>query len=325
METKKSNKKEIARIDKFQKNTVPTEATHSQLGFSWASFVSSSALFSLFLTATIFMIGWSYITNWYAYFGISAENIDASLQQVLIYSVEPIVTTLLFFALGCFLFPIFIAIRGQELNLLESNSWFSIIMISIGLALGYELYFWVFQKPNGFASLNENIYLISLIVSIFYILLIYPFYLTFNNIRISISKLFNKSNNVYPDSSKNLKLLAQSTLFYNLKWVILSIITFVTLLSLAATLGTSDAESGRRGSGGIVQKVYLISSNPISAIENLKVQCSETCSYGPLGLIAENDNAFYVANWNRKNGLDPNSYIIPRTNQSESFFIVPVR
>lgn len=325
MENKKSNKSKLAQADKVQKINAPAQATQPQLGFNWVGFVSSSALFSLFLTAIIFMIGWSYVTNWYAYFGISAENIDASLQQVLIYSVEPIVTTLLFFALGCFLFPIFIAIRGQELNLLESDSWFAIIMISIGLALGFEIYFWVSQKPKGFSSLNENIYLISLVLSVFYILLIYPFYLTINNLRVSISKLFKNSSNVFPDSNKNLKLLAKSPLFSNLKWIILSIITFVTLLSLAATLGASDAEAGRRGSGGVVQRVYLISSNPINAIQNLKVQCSATCSYGPLGLIAENDNAFYVANWNQKNGLDSNSYIIPRENQNESYFIVPVR
>jgi len=100
-------------------------------------------------------------------------------------------------------------------------------------------------------------------------------------------------------------------------------------MSLAAVFGMSNASNGIKGFGGSVQKIFLVSQEPIKGFVNLEISCEQGigCLYGPFGLILETDSSINLAYWSGSSRpvftKNPRLYIVPRPSTQSPYFIAP--
>lgn len=104
--------------------------------------VKNLAEISVFLGAGLFLIGWSYLYGYYRGFGISADNIDLSLNSVLIHSM-PVIGRLGFLC-TCIVALVVLVIGGEfgvtGRILAKPASMFLLVVIAGLAASQYALY-----------------------------------------------------------------------------------------------------------------------------------------------------------------------------------------
>lgn len=288
-------------IDPGQSPTIPA---HNRKQENWWERIDlASTTVTLALTTVIFMVGWSYVANWYAYFGIGADQISIVLQQVFIYSVKPVAMALGYGIIAC---AIYIFVRTAWLRRqfdFETNDWFYVILVWI-LLLIYGQSNNYNDVPEVEALANENRYvgffLIALVVSLVVVLLLRKF---------GSFQSFLRAINPW-------------------RWIILALLAFAVFLSYSASMAILDARRGFKGLGGEIQQVFLVSRQPLMALHPVEIACAaEGCYYGPFGLILQNDLSFFLAIPNKKAppkfpskaGL----YIVPRSDANGPYFVVP--
>jgi hypothetical protein len=116
--------------------------------------------------------------------------------------------------------------------------------------------------------------------------------------------------------SSNIKRLWLTTVVFTL---------FIQTLGLSAAYGVYDARSGRKRVGGYVQNVFLVSPKRLGIIQDLEYSCDEnSCTYGPLGMVAESAQAYYMIVWNDDEiPYHPGLFLFPRNDQNEPYVVIP--
>lgn len=322
---------------------------------NWDVLGFSSAAITLLGAGTLYIIGWAYVSNWYQYFGINIEQIDLPLQQILIFSTPAILSVIILVPLSVsYYFFIFFIRRffNASLETLSKNDWWGVLVFYIffmflsSLMSYYELFggykeIFLFQLPT------ESSFFALTVMSVFTIVLgaalLFTF-IPFLFFRIPFQILSQVVSIIVPhgkiaDILKKIRVpkpLNPIILFSGIKrsiWLgAVGFIYFLSLLSASAASGYADAAAGKRGISGDVQKVYLVSPQSLSFMRENEQSCDHKgiCTYGPFGLLIENDTSFYLVKWNDNNSekikfpKNPGVYIIPRNDQKGSYFIIPI-
>ena len=110
------------------------------------NFLGESSIAVTIATAVLYMVGWTYESNWYAYFNISTSQVSLPIPQVLIRSLPTILVALLIILLSIFLFPLVTMALNISAQTIEENRWWVIFTVSLtGMFLFsfYVLYRWV--------------------------------------------------------------------------------------------------------------------------------------------------------------------------------------
>jgi len=288
----------------------------------------------------LFIVGWAYESNWYEYFGIDVSQLNISLQQYLVHSVIGLALSLSLLLTGTFLYLFvkmaFITIlslytkQARDFSLSRSD-WFGITIFYV-----WEVGRYLF--PNGIISLYQRpieiriLVILSeagaavLMISLIGVILVY-------SVRQTLYRRFAHSQ-LIPDPPMKPHLSIQVAQFLKLlnSISILIVYFFVFLfstMSLASTMATTHASGGSKLSLLSVQKVYLVSSKSLHAlqgIQDITESCDQegTCFYGPFGLVAENSDSFYVIVW-RENKIPfrPGFFIFPRNAQNGPYLVMP--
>jgi hypothetical protein len=100
----------------------------------------------------------------------------------------------------------------------------------------------------------------------------------------------------------------------------------LTTLAIAASQAVSNASRGAKLAASYIPKVFLISPKRLPSLQTLNESCNEedTCQYGPFGLIAENDQAFFMVEWKENNiPFHPGLFIFPRDDKDGAYLIIP--
>lgn len=289
----------------------------------WTILGESSIVLTL-ITAVLFMIGWAYESNWYTYFGVSTAQVDIPLPQILIRSLPIIVTSLFITFIVYVLVSLYVKLR-EIFSWPEISAQSKLRLVSTFTPLFIYLYSlsqFPFSSPgNPFKMIrelpNEGIY--ASVVAVFLILAV----------------LITGILNLVPGLLMlkpivNLFISSLDTISQPVWVSVVGGINLITILFMSASIASSDAAFGKKGLAevGIIQRVYLVSPKLLNFTNEFDLStCYEkTCFYGPLGLVAENSNSFFLIQLNiqhTKFPRNPGIYEIPRSDQEGSFYVVP--
>jgi len=204
-----------------------------------------------------------------------------------------------------------------KLNSFSSDDWFWCILISVGILLINLFLIWR-ELNYTFEQYPNEIKYLLIIGGALISAIIFPF---FNENMVLVG---SQNPNTF---RKTKNFLIDPNFIARLQWLLTSLLLFTALLSFSSSLALQDAARGKRGVGGHVQNVFLVSKDPIETMQNLEISCNSSCSYGPFGLVAERDSAFYLVvsqlDAQNKISLTPGIYIVPRSDQKGPYFIVP--
>ena len=289
----------------------------------WTILGESSIILAL-VTTTLYLIGWTYESNWYAYFGISTSQVDIPLPQILIRSL-PIIVLSIFLVFVIYVFVSFYAKLRDILSrphISEQNKLKLTLAIS---PLGIWLYSFVtfpFLPSKDLLAMIRQLPLQGIYASYGGLLILVAFlYISIPNLWFSLRKLQPIENTFISTLDKiPLPILI----------AVLSGINLITILFMSTAVATVDAQNGREGLSvvGIIQRVYLVSPKSLDFTNEFDVSIcyDKACIYGPLGLIAENSNSYFLINMNTQQtnfSRNPGIYEIPRSDQEGSYYVVP--
>lgn len=295
--------------------------------------VGLSSLITLACTAFLFMIGWVHISYWYAYFGVDIERLNIPLQVVLIQGMSTLLYMLdtLLFSLVIYFFVKFII--GITKTVLMSGSFIThllvftkndLLVVSL-IALGQLilLQFAIYQSYGIPIELIpvESMFAFSVGVGILglisFVIFIFGVDYFWNRKR---PENILKDPNIYWASFNKIK-----------NWIIgiLLLFTVMVAVSMSAMDAISQAADGRKSIGKPIQVAILVAPRQLDSIQELKIKCNQdgSCTYGPFLLVAETDASFYLVKWEDNSGKKfqsfPELYIMPRSEQSGAYFVIP--
>jgi hypothetical protein len=337
--------------DKRTQQTVePTEPQQT----NWNVVGIFSALFPLIGTGILFMMGWAYEVNWYGYFGVNASQVNSPAQSILIQSIPALIIFLsdFFFAiisyfLGASIYTYFNRIIRKGITKNKSfiannpdgsqESYFKIKnWLFVGLLTEIYLLFYLYTYyPEIFLAfpfgtlgkpyeISYLMYLflygaLAFMVTLFFYIIFFAIIFIFVSVFLFIKRKFSEA----VSGEKLTFAKPQSIIWY----FCTSVVIVMTLIALSASFGISDASAGYRGSGRWeIQKVLIISpAKLILANSKLSLGCNDAnCTYGPFGLIGENDHAYILIEWQKDQDgkflRQPGLFIVPR---SDSNYLIP--
>lgn len=307
-----------------------------------------SVAITLISTSFFFLIGWSYESNWYSYFGINSSEINIPVPQVLIRSV-PIVIGALISLLLSYLFISLLIFVLESLKTFENkvvtkkrsniiviwltNFWANltgfwlskenklwlVLFASLALNLGFSYSIFPFSIPGNYFAMVHDLPFEGLLSTVPFGFIVFVIvYLAF---QIMFSQPFQAItiDSFFGGNSKITFI------------VVFGIVYLFSILFISSSISLLDAASGRKGISDIgkIQRVYLVSHKALSMMGDLEIsRCVDEniCIYGPFGLIAETDNSFFLAKSSTQQAdfsRNPWLYIMPRNDLNGSFSIVP--
>ena len=310
------------------------ESSDSLLGILGLSSASS-----VIITAILFLIGWSYISNWYGYFGIQTEETNTSIQQVLMYSMPAIAYAIFtLFASVCLLIAFIMASKlsvQQDPKPFTATDWLNAVIISmiLLLLLGLRIAFTTFEAPNKLSRLMTISYEGRYLSAIGYGLLV-ALGLVISILVVSFlsaPKDMKQKIGILTSDISQLKNFPPFVFFSRTKrtaWILLVAFFYVlVMLYTSASIAFSNASNGIKGVGVRIQKVLYVSPRSLAAIKDFELSCDENtnCVYGPFGLIVENDNSFFLVQWKTDGSFprDSGLYILPHNDSNGASYIVP--
>jgi len=241
--------------------------------------------FSSIVTAILFMIGWAYVSNWYAYFGVSMGEVSVPPQQILISSTGSLLYLVLYAITAYFLYyTIGRKLGGKKFY--EFN-WrlFLIIFLSIGV-LFVSLYIFIIPTIESSGNLLEdNNRLIKAIPAEVY----YLYLAIIGVIGLTMALRYAKKTPV-----------AISDEYNSAYWMLgTAVISILIAMVSSAMNGIFFAAYGVRGFGVGVEKVYLASPMQVDVLKDAEKICdtNNNCVYGPFGLITVDNKTIFLAKW----------------------------
>ena len=327
MVEKKSTKGKASYTDKKEeklKNNNDIESQQStnktnsnNIDWNVAGFIS--AAITLIGTSVFFLIGWSYERNWSSYYGIDINQLDISLQETLIHGVPTIIDFIALLSVSLFTFRLIypnlyrIPVIGALLDVEKWISYFMVTVINFWIFIVYEyISFFFISSLDPWEFPAELKYLMGGILAILLL------------IAISFNVANTKESGPLLTITVYEIILIVSTVYINL----------LILISISSVRGIIDANEGKRLDGTRITSVYLMSSTPIFAFQDIQISCTEegNCVYGKFGFVAENRDTFFlvvwpagpsdwyhIMTWSRKWGI----YEIPKNNSFDSYYIIP--
>jgi hypothetical protein len=273
----------------------------------------------LLAAAFFYLVGWTYISNWYGFFRISIYQIDVPTHHILVNSVSLILISIMAFLFAVTIDHIILVIetprknrknkkqnngstnkRDKKIQSFNLRRVMVIYILPIIILLGYYLYN-CYRHISSFGFWDypeELLWFITVILStiIFYI------------------KNLEQTNNSKYASMINGSVIAISIL--------------ISSVSLAAVDGIADAAEGRQGAWRIPQ-VHITSKDTVPVLDAFKENCDSNGAYkyGTFGLVAENDQTIFLVPWLNKNEsyFSPSSelFILQRSEQTTLYIHVP--
>ncbi len=281
-------------------------------GINWDVIGFSSAAVTLLGAAILYLIGWVYEVNWYAFFGISMTHVSISPQQVIAQSFSPLINISVMFQMAFSFYAILKDWPRSKVKLdLEELLIFFVAITAVATLISVLLDLWRgkigLSLFDGTAShqLPGELRTMGLVIIYFVIL----FLIAFSRLWITIWKKHDLDEHLETYRVK----------YNKYRIVYLAFIVFVFTLGISAVRGMEDAASGVRFSGGwVIPKAYIVSSNNMNSLIDLhqghNVKARNV--YGPFALIAENPNSYFLIKWKNDNRKyfqrDSGLYIMPR-------------
>ena len=292
----------------------------------WNALGESSLIVTL-ITAIFFMIGWTYESNWYGYFNIDPSQVNTPIPQILIRGLPTVLVAVLIILVSIFCFPFVVFAFNLSKEKAQKDKWWVIFVVSLVLMLVLSSYF-LYKAGNTFASLPSlpeagAVTATAVVLVVFGMRETLLTYLQLGLGRLKKFKLFA----LLSESINEVKHIE----IKNDGWIVIgSSIYILVLLLISASSALRDAAHGQKGIGSEkMQEVFLVSPKALSYMNDLESAfCLETndCYYGPLGLIAENDNYFFLTKLNSGQAILSRSlglYKIPRADSSGYYTIIP--
>lgn len=327
------------------------------------------ALVPLVITSTLFMIGWAYVSNWYAFFGIGVEQINIPLQEILIHSLPAITRAIYLLATSTIVFVIsrtiyfFIFIPREKIKLfekkifrpIEKSEWYLIFTLATFLNYAISLITALIPDIDILFKLQTKIPLINYPMPVeadFLAALLISAFLIFIVSQVIDAMLDSYKNGGYKDADALREMIKELELDdlkaevtkhfskndpFNLYekidrrvWQFLALFVFLaSILQVSASVAYSSASTGKKIQGGHVRKVLLVAPIQITPIQAHELACDKAgmCTYGPFGLVAENQTSFFLTDWDETYPgnfrLNPSLYIIPHNDSKGAYLIIP--
>jgi hypothetical protein len=247
--------------------------------------------------AFFYLVGWTYISNWYSFFGISIYQIDLPTYHILVNSVPLILLPLVSFIIAVIIDHIFGKLRKEGTNSFNIRRVMGIYLFLILIIIVSYIIRSCLNNPSfSIKNIPEELY-------------------WFGTVILFTSILFFKRGENKPSNGNDRTIVVS----------FIAICILISSVSIAALAGIADAAVGRQGSWQIPQ-AYITSSDSIPVLNDYPNDSapSGTNKYGPFGLIEENDHTIYLVPW-RKQGMEyftplPRLFILPR-NESTILYI----
>jgi hypothetical protein len=225
--------------------------------------------------AFFYLVGWTYFSNWYSFFGISIYQVDVPTHHILVNSVPLIFLPLVSFLLAV-IFDHIIAVARKEDQGNEGEMRYNIrrIMVAYLVPILIIIISYIFGRIRNYQFFNmkdvpEELFWFATIIVSTYILIL------------------RRGN-------KNLSTGNDRIIYL----ILIAICILISSVSIAALDGIADAAAGEQGTWRIPQ-AYLSSEEDL-VILNDYIEDSATSrinKYGPFALIAENDKTIFLTPW----------------------------
>lgn len=334
-----------SRNDTGNRRNVRYQPAENQ-GSIWDGAGLTTALIPLIGSGALFMAGWSYLSNWYSYYGVSVSQVNIQPQDVVIQSVPALVVFLSCFLPSILAYMVFttfykilqglirIAKReeprphsGQIYKPFNTMDWAYVFGITtVALLTLYEFGYSssVIQKTGIFSLyLYETFYWVYSLAIVQIGGMIIAGGLAIYGLGIGIIEViffFQKRS-----KAVKRKQVVEEKVPQAVVWLFLELFFIViALLALSAAFAINDASIGIRTGGFSVQAVFVVSP---SQPDMNNLSCDEKyCTTGPYLLIGENDNAYLLVNLETPDNTgalikyNPGVYIVPRTDET---YLVP--
>jgi hypothetical protein len=291
------------------------------------NFLGESSIAVTVATAILFMVGWTYESNWYAYFNISTSQVSLPIPQVLIRSLPTILVALLIILISIFLFPLVAMALNISAKSMDEKRWWVIFTVALTGMFLFSFYV-LYKVGNNFASLPSLPEAIAVIGAgtVYLIFVSRGIWLVF------VRWVFGILSKIWPFTLINFSINeVRHVEIRSEGWIAIgSAIYILALLLISSSLALRDATLGQKGIGlEKIQKVLLVSPKGLSFTNDMDLSyCIENngCIYGPFSFIAENENTFFLAKWTMNQSTFPRNlglYKIPRSDTDGSYAIVP--
>jgi len=275
------------------------------------------------LSGFLFMNGWAYVSNWYAYYGLSANLIKMPIQQIFIRSLPAIFINLFWF----FFFMISYLILRLLINLFSLRKPLSSSDISIVLVFTIIIsYFYQFSLviPDSVSNLYEFAHLSSETFHLYLLFQLRVLILLFLVTLVPVLITREARKLTFSDINQN-KNFYRSLLSATLLGLLL-----LNTLSYSALYGIMNAANGTMDIVSEIPIVMLVTPKKLYSLTNLEKYChdDQSCEYGPFGLIYESENAYYLIKWDKQGEeiiqRNPGIYVIQRTDTNGANYLIPV-
>jgi hypothetical protein len=312
-----------------------------------------SAIIPLAVTALIFMIGWAYQLIWYSFFGVSPTQISVSVPLILAQSLPTVSIAVTIILLGFFVYiSLSLIFNTVDFLIPLLLNWLKYLFGDIWMRL-VSLWARVRHRPppipNNYiftnlttqvfiAKIEWGIILSSILLITFLVSMGNPYRIVFGLITavpvIFIFVVILIISGTIVSILRISKPFSEYARAKRTQVVILSILYYFLIIIMSASMAFSDAVVGKRGILlETVQDVFLVGPKILGFVPELEIFCDSqenTCIYGPFGLVAENDDSYFLVEWDTSSqnqtpefAQGSGLYVIPRSGQAGAYVLMP--